>query len=95
MLANRVSRIQPSFTLEMTARAAELRSQGIDIIDMGVGEPDFNTPENIRMAAKRAMDEGFTKYTPAAGMMELRQAICEKLQRENGLDYSPAAIFHR
>jgi len=93
MLANRVSRIQPSFTLEMTARAAELRSQGVDVIDMGVGEPDFNTPENIRMAAKRAMDEGFTKYTPAAGMMELRQAICEKLKRDNGLDYSPQQII--
>lgn len=93
MLAHRVNRIQPSFTLEMTARAAELRSQGIEVIDLGVGEPDFNTPENIREAAKRAMDEGFTKYTPAAGMLELRQAICEKLKRDNSLEYSPQQII--
>lgn len=93
MLADRVDRIQPSFTLEMTARAAELRSQGIEVIDLGVGEPDFNTPENIRQAAKRAMDQGYTKYTPEAGMLELREAICEKLKRDNDLDYLPNQII--
>jgi len=93
MIANRVTRIQPSFTLEMTARAAELRSQGVDVIDLGIGEPDFNTPENIRQAAKQAMDEGYTKYTPGAGMMELRKAICEKLKRDNDLEYEPQQII--
>ncbi|MFQ6673381.1 MAG: pyridoxal phosphate-dependent aminotransferase [Fidelibacterota bacterium] len=93
MLAERVSRIQPSFTLEMTARAAELRSRGVDVIDLGVGEPDFNTPENIRDAGKRAMDMGYTKYTAGVGLLELRQAICEKLKRDNGLDYSPDQII--
>lgn len=93
MIADRVDRIQPSFTLEMTAKAAALRNQGIDVIDMGVGEPDFNTPENIRLAAKRAMDEGFTKYTPGSGLLELRQAICKKLQRENGIAFSPDQII--
>ncbi|MEE9166448.1 MAG: pyridoxal phosphate-dependent aminotransferase [Candidatus Neomarinimicrobiota bacterium] len=88
-----MNRIQPSFTLEMTARAAELRSEGIDVIDLGVGEPDFNTPENIRQAAKRAMDEGYTKYTPVSGMLELREAICEKLNRDNDLSYSPNQII--
>lgn len=93
MLAQRVTRIQPSFTLEMTARAAELRHEGIDVIDLGVGEPDFNTPRNIREAAKRAMDGGYTKYTPAAGLRELREAIATKLRRDNGLDYSPDQII--
>ena len=64
MIAERVQRIQPSFTLEMTARAADLRNNGVDVIDLGVGEPDFNTPENIRQAAIRAMADGHTKYTP-------------------------------
>lgn len=92
MLAERVSRIQPSFTLEMTARAAELRHRGVEVIDLGVGEPDFNTPVNIREAAKRAMDQGHTKYTPAAGYRELREAIATKLKRDNGLDYTPDQI---
>lgn len=93
MISDRVHRIQPSFTLEMTAKAAALRNQGIDVIDMGVGEPDFNTPENIRLAAKKAMDEGFTKYTPGSGLLELRQAICKKLQRDNGIVFSPDQII--
>ena len=93
MISDRVHRIQPSFTLEMTAKAAALRNQGIDVIDMGVGEPDFNTPENIRLAAKIAMDEGFTKYTPGMGLLELRQAICEKLARDNEIDCSPDQII--
>tara|TARA_B100000315_G_scaffold259181_1_gene314094 strand:- start:41580 stop:42764 length:1185 start_codon:yes stop_codon:yes gene_type:complete len=93
MIADRVSRIQPSFTLEMTAKAADLRNKGIDVIDLGVGEPDFNTPENIRQKAKEAMDSGFTKYTPGSGLLELKKAICLKLKRDNDLDYEPSNII--
>ncbi|MCH8011780.1 MAG: pyridoxal phosphate-dependent aminotransferase [Candidatus Marinimicrobia bacterium] len=93
MISNRVSRIQPSFTLEMTARAADLRNQGKNVIDLGVGEPDFNTPKHIREAAKKAMDDGFTKYTPVSGMLELRRAICDKLERDNGLKFSPEQVI--
>ena len=88
-LASRVARIKPSITLEMATKAAEMRSQGIDVINFSVGEPDFNTPEHIISAGKAAMDAGFTKYTAGPGMIELRQAICEKLKRENGLVYTP------
>ncbi len=91
--ANRVARVKPSFTLEMASRAAEMRSQGIDVINFSVGEPDFNTPEHIIAAGKSAMDEGYTKYTAGAGMIELRQAICDKLKRENGVDYTPVEIL--
>ncbi len=93
MIASRVNRIQPSFTLEMTAKAATLRSQGIDVIDLGVGEPDFNTPENIREAAVQAMAEGHTKYTPGRGTFELREAICLKLERDNNIYYTPDQII--
>ncbi len=92
-LASRVSRVKPSFTLEMATKAAEMRSQGIDVVNFSVGEPDFNTPQHIIDAGKKAMDDGFTKYTAGPGMIELRQAICEKLKQENGLDYSPSDIL--
>ncbi|HJL63178.1 MAG TPA: aminotransferase class I/II-fold pyridoxal phosphate-dependent enzyme, partial [Candidatus Marinimicrobia bacterium] len=92
-LASRVARVKPSFTLEMASKAADMRSQGIDVINFSVGEPDFNTPDHIIAAGKAAMDEGFTKYTAGSGMIELRQAICEKLKRENGLDYKPTEIL--
>ncbi len=91
--ANRVARVKPSFTLEMASKAAEMRSQGIDVINFSVGEPDFNTPEHIIAAGKAAMDEGYTKYTAGPGMIELRQAICDKLKRENGIDYKPSEIL--
>lgn len=91
--ANRVARVKPSFTLEMASRAAEMRSQGINVINFSVGEPDFNTPEHIIAAGKAAMDEGYTKYTAGSGMIELRQAICDKLKRENGIDYTPSEIL--
>jgi len=77
----------------MTSRAADLRAEGIDVIDLGVGEPDFNTPENIIAAAKRAMDEGWTKYTPGSGLLSLREAICEKLRRDNNLSYTPDQVI--
>ncbi len=92
-LADRVNRVKPSFTLEMATKAAEMRSQGINVINFSVGEPDFNTPQHIIDAGKKAMDDGFTKYTAGPGMIELRQAICEKLNRENGLHYTPADIL--
>ena len=91
--SDRVNRVKPSFTLEMTSRAAELRSKGVDVINLSVGEPDFNTPEHIIQAGKDAMDEGFTKYTAGAGMLELRQAICDKLLRENELNFSPDQVL--
>ena len=69
----------------MATRAAEMRSDGIDVINFSVGEPDFNTPKNIIDAAKLAMDQGFTKYTPGSGTKELKQAVCQKLNRDNNI----------
>ena len=91
--SERVNRVKPSFTLEMTSRAADLRSKGIDVINLSVGEPDFNTPEHIIQAGKEAMDKGFTKYTAGPGMIELRQAICKKLSVENGLTFTPDQVL--
>ena len=91
--SDRVTRVKPSFTLEMTSRAADLRSKGIDVINLSVGEPDFNTPEHIIQAGKEAMDKGFTKYTAGPGMIELRQAICKKLSVENGLTFTPDQVL--
>ena len=92
-LSNRVKRVKPSFTLQMATKAAEMRDEGIDVINFSVGEPDFNTPAHIIDAAKIAMDKGFTKYTAGPGMIELRKAICEKLMRENGIQYSPKEVL--
>ena len=91
--SDRVRRVKPSFTLEMTSRAAELRAQGVDVINFSAGQPDFNTPENIRNAAKAAMDNGQTKYTAGAGTIELREAVCEKVKRENELVISPDQVL--
>ena len=88
MFSKRLDRIQPSATLAMTAKAAELRDQGVDVLNFSVGEPDFNTPKNIINAAKNAMDNGFTKYTPGSGTKELKEAICTKLERDNKLSYN-------
>ena len=93
ILADRVHRVKPSFTLEMTSRAAELRAQGVDVINFSAGQPDFNTPENIRNAAKTALDEGQTKYTAGSGTLELREAVCTKLKRENQLVVSPNQVL--
>ena len=87
-LADRIDKIQPSFTLQMATIAAELRAKGESVINFSVGEPDFNTPKNIIDAGKKAMDQGYTKYTAGPGMIEFRQAICKKLKLENGLDYN-------
>jgi aspartate aminotransferase len=91
-LAKRVNKVKPSFTLQMATIAADMISEGKDIINFSVGEPDFNTPKHIINAGKKAMDEGYTKYTSGPGMIELRQAICKKLEKENGLTYSPLDI---
>ncbi len=91
-IASRLSLIKPSPTLAVTNMAAELKAQGRDIIGLGAGEPDFDTPDNIKAAAKAAIDRGETKYTPVNGTMALRKAICAKFKRENGLDYTPEQV---
>lgn len=91
-LASRVKRIKPPATLAITTRAKALKAQGVDVISFGAGEPDFDTPEHIKEAAVQALREGFTKYTAATGIDELKEAICKKLQRENGLCYSPEEV---
>lgn len=93
LLANRVKTLTPSSTLAITAKANELKAQGIDVIGLGAGEPDFNTPENILQAAKDSMDQGLTKYTPAGGLPALKQAIIAKLQRDNQLAYKANEII--
>ncbi|MDP7599762.1 MAG: aminotransferase class I/II-fold pyridoxal phosphate-dependent enzyme, partial [Rhodospirillales bacterium] len=92
ILASRLSRIQPSATMAVTGRAQELKAAGIDVIGLGAGEPDFDTPENAKEAAIAAMKAGQTKYTLVPGTMELREAICAKFEHENGLKYTPAQI---
>jgi aspartate aminotransferase len=92
-LSARIKAIGPSPTLGLTAKVNEMRARGIDVIGFGAGQPDFDTPANIREEAKRAIDEGFTKYTPASGIPELKSAICEKLKKDNGLDYKPGEVL--
>ena len=87
MFSKRLDRITPSATLAMTAKAAELRNQGINVLNLSVGEPDFNTPDNIIQAAKNAIDKGYTKYTPGSGILPLKEAVCNKLSREKKLLY--------
>ncbi len=93
MISERAGRVKPSPTLAMDSRAKEMKAQGIDVLSFGVGEPDFDTPENIKEAAIRALKDGKTKYTPAGGIPELKEAIIEKLQRDNGLTYKPEEII--
>ncbi|SVC91924.1 uncharacterized protein METZ01_LOCUS344778, partial [marine metagenome] len=93
MLSDRIGRISPSATLAMTAKAAELRAAGIDVINLSVGEPDFPTPENIRRAGKKAIDEGHTRYTPGGGTMDLKKAAAEKMARDNDLYFKPDEIL--
>ena len=91
-ISDRLARIKPSPTIAMTTRAADLRTQGRDIISLSAGEPDFDTPENVRDAAKAAIDAGHTRYTAVDGTPSLKRAIADKFARENGLDYVPAQI---
>ena len=92
-LSDRLQRLAPSATLAMSQKSSELKAQGIDVINMSVGEPDFNTPDHIKQAAKLAIDENFSKYSPVPGYAELRQAIARKLERENHLHYQPSEIL--
>ena len=92
MLSTLVNRLAPSATLAMSQKSAELKAQGVDIINLSVGEPDFNTPDHIKEAAKKAVDENYSRYSPVAGYPALRKAICNKLQNENGLTYVPEQI---
>ncbi|OQX48057.1 MAG: aspartate aminotransferase, partial [Candidatus Sedimenticola endophacoides] len=92
-LSARVMAVKPSPTLAVTARAAEMRAAGKDVIGLGAGEPDFDTPEHIKAAARKAIDEGFTKYTPVDGTPGLKRAIIDKFKRDNGFDYAPEEIL--
>ncbi len=92
-LSNRLNRLAPSATLAMSQKSGEMKAQGIDVINMSVGEPDFNTPEHIKEAAKKAVDENYSRYSPVPGYIELRKAIVAKLKNENGLDYTTNEIL--
>jgi aspartate aminotransferase len=92
-LSKRIAKIEPSATLSISAQAKRMKAEGIDVIGFGAGEPDFDTPEHIKEAAKQALDEGFTKYTPASGIKELKEAIRQKFKRDNNLEYSPEEIL--
>ncbi len=87
-LSDRLNRLAPSATLAMSQKSNEMKAQGIDVINMSVGEPDFNTPEHIKVAAKKAIDDNYSRYSPVPGYMDLREAIVAKLKNENGLEYS-------
>ena len=91
-LSKKAKEINPSITLAITAKAKELKNSGIDVVSFGAGEPDFNTPKNIINAAIKAMEEGKTKYTPTNGILELREAICNKFNIDNNLSYNPSQI---
>lgn len=92
-LSDRLNSLSPSETLAMSQKSNELKAQGIDVINMSVGEPDFNTPDHIKAAAKKAVDDNFSRYSPVPGYPALRDAIVAKLKKENGLDYTPAQIL--
>lgn len=91
-LSNRLQNLSPSATFAMSQKSSELKAQGIDVINMSVGEPDFNTPDHIKEAAKKAVDDNWSRYSPVTGYADLRKAICEKLRKENGMEYAPEQI---
>lgn len=92
-LSARLNRLSPSATLAMSQKSSELKAQGIDIINLSVGEPDFNTPDHIKEAAKEAIDENYSRYSPVPGYPSLREAIVEKLKKENGLEFKSSQIL--
>src|SRR5688572_4538468 len=92
-ITERAASLSPSLTLAIDSKAKQMKADGIDVIGFGAGEPDFDTPAHIKEAAIKALNEGFTKYTPAAGIPELRQGIADKHKRENGLSYKPSQII--
>lgn len=91
-LSARLAALSPSETFAMAQKSTELKAQGIDVINMSVGEPDFNTPDHIKEAAKKAIEENFSFYSPVPGFMDLRKAVCEKLKKENNLEFAPDQI---
>ncbi|AGK97466.1 pyridoxal phosphate-dependent aminotransferase [Clostridium pasteurianum] len=93
ILSNKAKNISPSLTLAITAKVKEMRKNGIDVIGFGAGEPDFNTPKNIQLAAIKAMEEGYTKYTAASGIIELKKAIANKFKKDNNLTYDVSQII--
>ena len=92
ILSSRLKALSPSQTFAMVQKTSELKAQGIDIISMSVGEPDFATPAHIKQAAKKAIDDNFSYYSPVAGFADLKQAISDKLKKENYLEYAPSQI---
>ena len=92
-LSERLNRLAPSATLAMSQKSAELKAQGVDVINMSVGEPDFNTPDHIKAAAIKAVEDNWSRYSPVPGYPELKRAIVDKLKKENGLDYAPSQIL--
>ena len=92
-LSDRLNRLAPSATLAMSQKSSEMKAQGIDVINMSVGEPDFNTPDNIKQAAKKAIDENYSRYSPVPGYPDLRKAIVAKLKNENGLEYTTNEVI--
>ena len=92
-LSNHLNRLAPSATLAMSQKSSEMKAQGVDVINLSVGEPDFNTPDHIKEAAKKAIEDNFSRYSPVPGYPELRKAIVAKLKNENGLDYSMSEIL--
>lgn len=92
-ISDRLNRLAPSATLAMSQKSGEMKAQGVDVINMSVGEPDFNTPDHIKEAAKKAIDENYSRYSPVPGYVELRKAISNKLKNENGLEYSVNEIL--
>ena len=92
-LSDKIRNMTESATLQMAQKARDLKAKGINVISLSLGEPDFDTPDHIKEAAKVALDQGYTKYTPVSGLQELREAICRKLKRENDLDFTPNEIM--
>jgi len=92
-IADRASSLSPSLTLAIDAKAKAMKAEGIDVVGFGAGEPDFDTPQHIKDACAKALADGFTKYTPAAGIPELRQAVADKFRRDNGLTYKPSQVI--
>src|SRR5215470_3381900 len=91
-LSPRLQRFNEPETLKMAKLGRELRAKGIDVIDLSLGEPDFNTPTHIKQAAKKAIDDNWSHYPPVAGYLDLREAVCQKFKRDNGLEYKPENI---
>src|SRR6266704_4959680 len=92
-ISERAAQLTPSLTLSIDSKAKAMKAEGIDVCGFGAGEPDFDTPEHIKAAAQAAIEAGFTKYTPSSGTPELRQAIADKFQADNGLSYKPSQII--